>query len=343
MSQRPVKLGRNLRVALGIAAVCLAGFQTLHAQRRAGQAIEFSAPRGGGAGTNLSDADLKKLRESELRQQVLEDPGHANEIELRNKFAAPMQPPERYNNTQGNRRTKTANERLNDLILQMPDNPGRLPTLEQLFNLQPRNATEQQALDRANATRDGAVNPNSADRRNEVRDGVAPRNDDRANNQPELNPLERRLNQSENALKDIFDGNRAGDILSQAAAADSASPFDTGTDLPGAADRTAAQKVRMEMFRQLLEPRQPEVTVASPAARNNPLIDATPASATMDSPFGSPLLPSLTSPNLLEPPAPPGMPSAKPASAYKPYAPFNPSSERSVTVQPVTPIPQRKF
>lgn len=309
---------------------CCVSWPAVAAERR-GRPIEFSAPRTEMGSTNFEDASGEKLQESLLRQKLKDAASLPSGLidsrgSLDGVMAVPYQPPPTP--PARNQRVKELLDQRRNWIFMSPEDMNAGSTPEETFG-----APEVEATGRKKA-RLSVVERfyQRLEQESEVRSGRAAAKakakgggDSPANGEEE-SPMARRVTATENALKRIFDADTAGDFLPKA--------NDKGfvSDWFGQAEpdslsfgRTAAQKERLEEFKQLLDPHPaldtslkaitPSVAGAGLSASASwmppasPTVPAVPSGIGSGNELGLTALPGLNSvaagqPNYVPPPLP---------------------------------------
>ena len=320
------------------------------AAEQRGRPIEFSSPRSEAVSTNFGDANAEKLQDNVLKQQLRQESLRPSELidsrgSLGGAIAIPYQPPPPP--PAQSERVKELLDQRRNWIFMSPEDLSGAPTIEETFAVPEFEATGEKKAKLSVVERFyQRLEQESNLKANRAAGKVRPKNseDYSVKKEEEESPLARRVTEAENALKRIFDANTTGDYLpkenDQALFSDWFSQVEPGSF---SLERTPAQKIRLEEFKQLLEPRPvPDSSPksATPTLRETGLPKPSP-SWMPPAPPSVPTLPSgISSGNELGVTTLPGLNSA---SASQPnYAP-NPLLESRRSPQGVVLPPQRKF
>ena len=230
------------------------------AAEQRGRPIEFSSPRSGTVSTNFNDATAEKLEDNALKQKLRQESSRPSEVigpggSLGGAIAIPYRPPPPP--PARSERVKELVDQRKNWVFMSPDDLSNTPTLEEIFGVPEFEVTGEKkeklsVVERFYQRLEEESNLKASRAAGKARLGSS--EDDAARN--EESPLARRLIEAENALKRIFDANKAGDYLPR----EDGQPLFSdwfGQAEPSAfsVERTPAQKRRLEEFKQLLETR----------------------------------------------------------------------------------------
>jgi hypothetical protein len=357
MSHFSTRSGRVVLFVLA-AAVCLSPVRGFSQARS--RPIKFSTPRGATLETNMDSVDGRKLQEDLLKQKLQEDTfrpssflrgGDSLSGVLSLPYLPPSAPPVQ------SRHTRDLLDRQRNWIFLSPEdfaaNPGlddalgmSDPDLKDLKNKN-LNSMERyyQRLEREDDTQ-GELSSNAKTKRDKAdKDKNADSSSGKKGDETSSDP---RVARVEKAFKRIFDSNPTGDVISREKEGGFLSDLLGKPDNESfTAERMDARKIRMDEFRQLLEPRS---GLNSPSDAANALSPSLTRPSVLSTPPAwaapvTPTLPTLPTTATAFPAATMGstMQSVNASTMNQPAPVRNPFTVQPTYASPVRPVPKRQF
>lgn len=245
-----------MRCLLALAVVVWLAVPAWAAERR-GRRIEFSAPRGQNVLTNLEELNPQRIQEDYLKQKLQESSIRPSEVlgagdSLSGILAIPYQPPPTP--PVQNRRVRELLDLRRNWVFMSPEDFGPEPTPEKMLAVEDleSNGGQKERLSAVERFYRRLEQESEAEVARSIgRNGTKGGRD--SDRQEEKSQLARRLDETENTLRRIFENNATGDLMPGADDKGLSSDiFGFGDAGSWSLQYNAAQKSRIDEFKQLL-------------------------------------------------------------------------------------------